>query len=1129
MSADTPSRPPPDQAARRAALDPTRSFIVKAPAGSGKTTLLTQRFLRLLAGTEHPESILAITFTRKATAEMRDKVVDALTRARSGAPGKNAADEETLRLAAVVLGLDAKRGWQLASQPTRLRIQTIDSLNHWLAGRLPILSRAGASLAIASNADELYKRAARLTIAELESGGALAEDLAVVLEHLDNEVDRLEPLLATMLASRERWLRHVVAAAGGRVDDGVRAALEECLAALVGESLARAARELPAAACAQAWRLLAGALKRLDAEDAAARLVREHGAQGLAPHAGHLIGWQLFAERLLTKDGEFRKTVNKNHGFPPEAKADKLAFLAVLDEFREIEGLDRVVAAVVALPPAAYDDAQWRVLRALHAVLVMAAARLQQVFAAEAAVDFSAVQSSALEALGSPEEPTDLTLELDYRVQHVLIDEFQDTSTGQIALLERLTAGWQAGDGRTLFVVGDPMQSIYAFREADVALFLQVRKHGLGGVVLEPLTLIANFRSRPAIVDWVNDTFALVLPRAEDLTRGAVPYSTSAAVRDAEASSRVEPRILAGGTTADEAAEVADIIALERARNPTVKIAVLGQSRGPLSAVARELRTRGVAFQGVDLVPLAERPAVRDLVSLSRAIAHLADRIAWLACLRAPWCGLGLDSLWQLCADSPDATLWDLMNEPERVARLAPSEAARLKSTRAVLGTALADRGRRPLAATVEAAWLALGGPATLSDAADLDNADSFLARLDSLEQAGDLEDPAALALSLEKLYAAPEAGADETLQLLTVHRAKGLEWPVVVLVGLGRRTRGAEDKLLHWLEYTRAPRRPGLVLAPRRAGAQRRDALEAWLKGIEKERASLELGRLLYVATTRAMERLYLVGHVRPLNEETGKGGVPEGGSLLAKLWPAIGAGLVPRPPRSTPAAAEGARLPPQRLADGWTAPAPAPAVVALLDAPRPAGPSEFEFEWVTAAARHVGTVVHEELERAGARALAVFAAGLASRAPVWRRRLLELGVTDDELGRSLERVRRALEGTLTDARGRWLFDASHTDVASELEISSLRGGQVVALRIDRSFVASDGVRWIVDFKTSVHEGTDLAGFLDREQARYALQLEAYAELLARRDGAHPIRLGLYFPLLGGWREWAAGSAPGA
>ena len=116
-------------------------------------------------------------------------------------------------------------------------------------------------------------------------------------------------------------------------------------------------------------------------------------------------------------------------------------------------------------------------------------------------------------------------------LRHILVDEFQDTSLAQFQLLEKLTAGWEEGDGRTLFVVGDPMQSIYRFRDAEVGLFIAARERGVGNVPLTPLRFTRNFRATPALVSWTNTVFAQVLAPADDLRSGAVTFAPSVAAR----------------------------------------------------------------------------------------------------------------------------------------------------------------------------------------------------------------------------------------------------------------------------------------------------------------------------------------------------------------------------------------------------------------------------------------------------------------------------------------------------------------------------------------------------------------------------------------------------------------------
>jgi ATP-dependent exoDNAse (exonuclease V) beta subunit len=185
----------------------------------------------------------------------------------------------------------------------------------------------------------------------------------------------------------------------------------------------------------------------------------------------------------------------------------------------------------------------------------------------------------------------------------------------------------------------------------------------------------------------------------------------------------------------------------------------------------------------------------------------------------------------------------------------------------------------------------------------------------------------------------------------------------------------------------------------------------------------------------------------------------------------------------------------------------------------PRAAATPTVEFDWATETARHVGTVVHRELQRVARDGAPCDPAdpGIRQR---WEYELAELGVPPELRSASLARVASAIERALAHERGRWLLAASHRDSATELELTGRVGGDLVRVVIDRTFVDATGVRWIVDYKTSRHEGAGLEEFLDREQQRYRPQLERYAALM-RRLGPEPVRLGLYFPLLEAWREW--------
>ena len=190
-----------DALAREQALDPARSFIVQAPAGSGKTELLTQRYLRLLANVETPEQILALTFTRKAAAEMRSRILQAV-QAAAGPPPASAHKRTTWQLARAVREADARNEWRLLEHPSRLRIQTIDALNASLSRRLPVLAGTGAALEPTDDPWPLYELAGRRLIERLGEDSTVAAQLEVLIVHLGNRVDRIVQLLCDLQIGR---------------------------------------------------------------------------------------------------------------------------------------------------------------------------------------------------------------------------------------------------------------------------------------------------------------------------------------------------------------------------------------------------------------------------------------------------------------------------------------------------------------------------------------------------------------------------------------------------------------------------------------------------------------------------------------------------------------------------------------------------------------------------------------------------------------------------------------------------------------------------------------------------------------------------------------------------------------
>jgi ATP-dependent helicase/nuclease subunit A len=1122
-----------DRDARRRAIDPAGSYIVQAPAGSGKTTLLTLRYLRLLGDVERPEEIVAITFTRKAAAEMRHRIVDSL--AKAGAPLRPGADErerELHRLASTALARSRDRGWGLEHNPARLHVQTIDGLNHWLARRLPLAARVGASATLVDDARALYAEAARRTVAALdEAEGPVAAGLERLARSLDHDPRQLAGLVEGMLGARELWLPKLLQAPG---ELPLRASIDRLLRQALESELAAVAAALEGID----WKPLFALCRR--AADAGAP---ESPALALAAHsdlpqasAERAPAWCALADLLLKAEArpQLRRQVAARQGFLAAAdgpgwsvlKRDMKAFLD------ELEGRDEVAAALGRLrilPPPALTDAQWERVDALSAVLPRAAAVLLALFAERDSLDHPAVAAAAREALGDPSAPTELALSLDYRIRHLLVDEYQDTSPSQARLLELLVAGWQPGDGRSLFCVGDPMQSIYAFREADVTLFLQAQRQGIGGVALEPEWLGRNFRSSSAIVDWVNAAFGALLPSADDFERGAVRYSPAAAVRAGEAGDGVRVHALLDADERKMAAEVASVVSESMASLGKPSMAILVRGRPSLPPILSGLRAAGIAYRGVELETLLDRAAIRDLVALLRAMLHDGDRTAWLAALRAPWCGLALADLLALAGRAGGATIRESLVDP---AALGPESSRRAREFGTAIEAAIAARGSRSLGGWLKSAWLALDGPATVEDASDLANAELLFAALDRLErEAGCRPQASEIEAAVAGVMASPVGSEDARVQVMTIHRAKGLEFDVVILPDLQRGPRGSERPLLYWTSVATGPGQRGVVLGSRTDSAEDEgvDALERWMRRLGQDRERLELGRLAYVACTRAKRRLHLVGSTSLKHTDDGPVlNRPRSGSLLEFLWPVVSrefeSALAARPAD----AAAGVRGGRRRL----TAP-PARRLVADFRAPEPSAPAPApmlrirsrteesirpEFSWAGAVAQAVGQVLHAELQRL-TEAGASHALDAAAEAR-WRRGLEALGIDAAHLPAALERVRGAMEAVAGSELASRLLDPAAREGRSELALTAMIDGAAHSLRIDRTFVDAAGTRWVVDWKTGAHEGGDRESFLDRELERYRGQLERYARVMRLIEPERKLKVGLYFPLLDAWRE---------
>ncbi|MEN0035960.1 MAG: UvrD-helicase domain-containing protein [Cellvibrio sp.] len=1159
---------PIDQQVRFDALDPQTSFAVSAPAGSGKTGLLTQRVLTLLAYCDEPEEVLAITFTRKAAGEMQDRIMHALWQAADQPEPQDPHAHRTWQLAQKVLQRDRELQWNLLQSPQRLRVQTIDSLCRSITKQLPLASGIGAQPDTLEDADQAYRLAVRELFKLLEQESPLRDELTRLLRHLDNNLQAVENLLISLLAKREQWLGVLLQA---RHEDA-REYLERVLRDVVCEHL----EQVEAA-------LLIHSSELCNIADRAATNLQEEGERKNRIH--ELLGinalpqaepeslnhWLALVDLLLTNGGTWRARLTKAEGFPAGKENAELKnrfselIAAITDTAPEAEQL---LQEVRSLPSAAYADSQWQLLDSLTSILPILVAQLTIVFKQQSATDYTAISQAALLALGEEDSPTDLALQLDYRIRHILVDEFQDTASPQLELLRKLTSGWQAGDGRTLFIVGDGMQSCYGFRNANVGLFLDARQQGIGTVDLTALDLRVNFRSQAGVVNWVNGIFQNAFPLQDDISRGAVCYSPSVAFKpaiDGDAVSFYACTYPSESKNADsrnsddndeeipsrlnaqqqEAEKVVELVQQSRYDNPAGSIAILVRTRNHLARILPALTAAGLHYQATEIDRLASRMAIMDLLSLTRALLNPSDRIAWLSLLRAPWCGLDNNDLHKVSTfdlaeenprvnDTAFAVIWPQLHLHEQINGLSSNGKAILARVVPILEQALQERYRKPLRQWVEGIWFALGGPATLLDANDQDNISSFFALLDKHQQGGSIRDWQAFNNAIDRLFAAPRADADPKLQVMTIHKSKGLEFDTVIIPGLDRSARKDDKQLLLWQERINHHGEKQLLLGSLAAAGKEEDGLYTFMRREADKQQAFEATRLLYVGCTRAIKRLHLLACIRTKEEELE---APAKVSLLHSIWPfvkenAITVNSASYSSRNELSSIENTKPGLQhilRLPAQWQAPALTDVTLlkeyrghefSMSEDDNPLNIPEVE---TTSArlARHTGTVIHGALQALVENKLITnsncipAAEFINQQQDFWKIQLQQLGWSDENLARALQKVATTISATLSSEQGRWLLNSDHERSACELSLMQKDKQDVRESIIDRTFVA-DGTRWIVDYKSSELEaGHTMEEFIAHETEAYKNQLQRYKNLLSSMENL-PIKTALYLVTFG-------------
>jgi ATP-dependent exoDNAse (exonuclease V) beta subunit len=552
----------------------------------------------------------------------------------------------------------------------------------------------------------------------------------------------------------------------------------------------------------------------------------------------------------------------------------------------------------------------------------------------------------------------------------------------------------------------------------------------------------------------------------------------------------------------------------------SASVAVLVRSRTQLPELLYLLREAGIDYQAIEIDRLTDLPEIIDVLALTRALAHPDDRVAWLGILRGPWVGLSWQDCFSLLGNGRKAGIRELLTDPDRRGKLSEAGQRSIEALFTAIGEDFFPRGDEAFRDLLERAWCNLGGPAIYSDPECIDNIYRFFAVIEKLEAGGTIPDIALLEDRLDQERVSGSARPGCRLQIMTMHKAKGLQFDTVILYGLGRSTRNSDAPVMNWLSLPEHEGERELVISPVGPRSQvEKDPLHKFIASVEKRKETLELDRLLYVACTRAERHLHLIGHVKVAAD--GERLLCESGSLLKCLWPSIEETYRAKfagdeQDARTADAATLADPVLRRLEPGWQLPE-APGRPGLPTAPDALDDEEhLDYYWVGSFAPHVGTVVHRWLQYIAEGRIPADPDRVDSLQKTSLDWLSIQGVQPHELTVACDRVEQALRGALSDPRGLWLLTGEgHT----ELALTGLLEGRIESIVIDRIRIDEDGTHWLVDYKTSSHEGGDLEQFIRQEQDRYRAQLTKYSALYHQFAGVEP-RMALYFPLLGEFSE---------
>ena len=795
--------------------------------------------------------------------------------------------------------------------------------------------------------------------------------------------------------------------------------------------------------------------------------------------------WFYIRDLLLTKSGkQIRKKIDTSGGFPAtnvgkEIKERLLKLIElknnkfnILIDFFNVTYHKNIVDIYPLITP-------------FCLLLIDMVTRLNEKFKERRIIDFTQIMGNAVEAL----RDTHLPLILDQNISHILVDEFQDTNESQLIFIELLTQNFAGNPEKSFFAVGDPMQSIYRFRKAEVEIFSRVQKNGISDLKLTSLFLKVNFRSNKNIIDWLNNSFSKAFPLIDDSDEGSVPYSSCESSNN-NLDDGMELIALTCDTKSKtaqyeaEALYVLNLIKDTRKSNPDASIAVLTRSKAHLNELVTLINKKDsyITIDAIEMSKILSNQTFQDILCLTKALFDFSDRTNWIAALKSPWCGLSINDLVLLFEKDHKSLVWELINNIDNTSRLDKNSARRLRSFVEVIRENIQYRGRISHRYFVEGIWRQLNGEESMVDSNDIQNIDLFL---ELLEEASEILsiDFIKLERLIENKFISKTSIQKNSIKFLTIQKSKGLEFDHVIIPNLNKRTRNEESDLVLYDKSTLSIKNPGSD-----------KNLHSYHAYKERKRLDNEKIRLLYVAMTRAKNKCYLIGTVKKEGDLV----IPNSGTFMNILWPFFSDKFTEIATPEDENSFEKFIPKLRRLNDNFYS--------GDKRYKRSIDTEELSFCYPnisTDIQRFTGNIVHKYLEIIVKKQLYIDKI-LSNKLDYTESLYLGKNFNKKDIKIGLNLVKKSLEMLKKTSDGRWILNrylADNSEVSYLLESNNTTTQHIP----DRSFIEND-IQWIIDYKTPFSPIKNLAV----EAKKHLLQLRLYETIF--NGNKRVIQKAIYF-----------------